>query len=56
MLNAFNFHCYHFGKNNTPVTIEIFYSLVEHEFMITYLNTYHLIILYNNFERNYFVF
>ena len=58
MLDTFNWRCLHIKKkiNVSPVTIEIFYSFVVHDFMISYCNAYYLIILYSNFERNYFIF
>ena len=36
-----------------PVTIAIVYSLGEHDFILSYCKM--LIILYSNFERNYFI-
>ena len=38
MLNSFNFHCLHFENkiNVSPVTIDIFYSFVGHDFMLSY--------------------
>ena len=41
--------------NESLVTIEIFYSFGEHDFMISYRISHYLIILYSNFERNNFV-
>ena len=57
MRNISNSHCLHFEKkiNVSPVTV-IFNSFVVHDFIISYCNAYNLIILYSNFERNYFVF
>ena len=58
MLNTFNFHCWqlHLKTNNnnvSSVTIAIFSSFIKHDSFISYYNAY--IILYSNFERNYFV-
>ena len=44
-------------NNNTvsSVTIAIFSTFVKHNYFISYCNAYYFIILYSNFERNYFV-
>ena len=60
MLNTFNFHSWNLllktnNNNVSSVTIAIFSSFVKHDSFISYCNAYYYIILYSNFERNYFV-
>ena len=60
MLNTFSFHCLqlHFENNNnnvSSVTVAIFSTFVKHDSFISYYNAYYFIILYSNFERNYFI-
>ena len=60
MLNTFNFTVGNYilktNNNNVPsVTIAIFSTFVKHDSFISCCNAYFFIILYSNFERNYFV-
>ena len=43
------------NNNVSFVTVAIFSTFVKHNSFISYCNTYYFIILYSNFERNYFV-
>ena len=58
MLNTFDFTVGNYilktnNNNVSSVAIGIFSTFAKHE--ISYCNAYLLIILYSNFERNYFV-
>ena len=57
-LNTLNFTADKYVLKNinvSPVTIAIFYSFVELDFIISHCNAFYLIKLNSNFERNYFV-
>ena len=43
------------NNNVSSVTIAIFSTFVKHDSFISYCNSYFFIILYSNFERNFFV-
>ena len=43
------------NNNVSSVTIAIFSSFVKHDSFISYCNAYYFIILYSNFEIDYFV-
>ena len=60
MLNTFIFTVRNYilktnNNNVSSVTIAIFSTFVRHDSFILYCNAYHFIILYSNFEKNYFV-
>ena len=60
MLNTFNFTVGNYilktnNNNVSSVTIAIFSTFVKHSSFVSYCSVYYFIILYSNFERNYFV-